>query len=171
MSAPDSTSASGAKIATTGQARDRSRASAADVVRHTLLLLATFIALVPGVFMFTTALKSQDEYVFDKVGLPDQIVLDNFRGAVIDNPFFLWMRNSAVLAVGAVLLSTVVACLAAYAISRMNFRGKEVLLAINTALMVVPPVVIVFTSVTMPWSICPMSMTWIPPPPSLAVYA
>jgi ABC-type glycerol-3-phosphate transport system permease component len=143
MGAPESTSLAGAQIAVGGRTRDRSRVSIAGAVRHTLLLLATFIALAPGFFMFTTALKSQDEYVFDKVGLPDVIVLENFRGAVVDNPFFLWMRNSAILAVGAVLLSTFVACLAAYAISRMRFRGKDVLLAISTALMVVPPVVMI----------------------------
>jgi raffinose/stachyose/melibiose transport system permease protein len=143
MGRPASTPAVGQQAATQVQRRDRPRVHLADVVRHALLLLATFIALAPGFFMFTTALKSQDEYVFDKVGLPDTVVLENFRGAVIDNPFFLWMRNSAILAVGAVLLSSVVACLAAYAISRMNFRGKEALLAVSTALMVVPPVVMI----------------------------
>lgn len=143
MSAPDSAPTSSASFAAEDRAGQRSRTSAADVLRHTLLVIATLIALVPGVFMFMTALKSQDEYVFDKVGLPDVVVLDNFESAVIDNPFFLWMRNSAILAVGAVLVSTTVSCLAAYAISRMNFRGRETLLAISTALMVVPPVVMI----------------------------
>ena len=143
MGTPESRSMSNAKVRAGSHIQQRSRFSIAAVFRHALLLLAACIALAPGFFMLTTALKSQDEYVFDKVGLPDVIVLDNFRSAVVDNPFFLWMRNSAILAVGAVLLSTTVSCLAAYAISRMNFRGKDVLLSISTALMVVPPVVMI----------------------------
>jgi ABC-type glycerol-3-phosphate transport system permease component len=143
MGRPEPASVSSAHILSPSRLKQRSIIRLADIFRHGLLLLATFIALAPGVFMFITALKSQDEFVYDKVGLPDVIVLDNFRSAVVDNPFFLWMRNSAILAVGAVLLSTLVACLAAYAIARMNFRGKQVLLAISTALMVVPPVVMI----------------------------
>src|SRR5690606_13668461 len=71
------------------------------------------------------------------------IVLTNFSEALVQNPFLLWMRNSAILAVGAVLLSTVVAALAAFAIARMRFRGRELLLSISTSLMVIPPVVMI----------------------------
>jgi ABC-type glycerol-3-phosphate transport system permease component len=53
------------------------------------------------------------------------------------------MANSAILSVGAVFVSTVVAALGAFAIARMNFRGRQLLLSLSTALMVVPPVVMV----------------------------
>jgi ABC-type glycerol-3-phosphate transport system permease component len=123
--------------------KKRARITPSIVLRQVVLIGATLIALAPGVFMFTTALKSQEEYVFDKVAFPDQIVLDNFRNALVDNPFLVWMRNSAILAAGAVVLSTVVAALAAYAIARMQFRGRDTLLSISTSLMVVPPVVMI----------------------------
>lgn len=113
------------------------------IARHAVLLLAAAIALSPGYFMFITAFKSQEEYIFNKIGVPSQVVFDNFRAAVVDNPFFQWMANSAILAVGAVILSTCVAALAAFAIARMRFPGRGFLLSISTSLMVIPPVVMI----------------------------
>ncbi|MBA3517572.1 MAG: carbohydrate ABC transporter permease [Rhizobiales bacterium] len=114
-----------------------------DALKHGVLLLASFIALVPTVFMISTALKSDEEYAVDKLGFPTLPVLENFRAVLVDSPFLAWMANSFILVVGAVALSTAVSCLAAYAIARMQFRGRETLLAISTSLMTVPPVVMI----------------------------
>ena len=116
---------------------------AGDALKHGVLLLASFAALVPTLFMILTALKSDEQYAVDKLGLPNVPVLDHFRAVLVDSPFITWMTNSLILVVGAVALSTVVSCLAAYAISRMHFKGRGVLLAINTSLMAVPPIVMI----------------------------
>ncbi|MAS33775.1 MAG: hypothetical protein CL610_07200 [Anaerolineaceae bacterium] len=113
------------------------------IVRQAVLLFGVFLALAPAVYMLITAFKTKEEYLFDKIGLPDQLVLVNFSEALVQNPFLLWMRNSTILALGAVLLSTVVAALAAFAIARMDFRGRNLLLSISTSLMVIPPVVMI----------------------------
>jgi len=114
-----------------------------DALKHGMLLLASFLALVPTLFMVSTALKTDEEYAFDKLGLPSTPVLENFRAVLIDSPFIGWMANSLILVVGAVLLSTVVSCLAAYAIACMKFRSRETLLSVSTSLMAVPPVVMI----------------------------
>ena len=111
--------------------------------KHIVLIGSSFIALVPIVFMIITSLKTQDEYLYDKVGLPDGMFFGNFSNVIADSPFLSWMVNSAVLAIGAVCLGTVVSCLGAYAIARMEFRGKDSLLAVSTSLMAVPPVVMI----------------------------
>lgn len=112
-------------------------------IRHSILFLASLVALVPTVFMIVTSLKSQEEYVYNKTGLPDSLVFENFRSALIDNPFLIWMTNSAVLVVGAVSTSVVVSCLGAYAFARMNFRGRDTVFAVTISLMAVPPVVMI----------------------------
>lgn len=114
-----------------------------DALKHGVLLLASFLALAPTLFMISTALKSDDEYAVDKLGLPNTLVLEHFRQVLVDSPFFGWMANSLILVVGSVALSTAVACLAAYAIACMEFRGREPLLALSTSLMAVPPVVMI----------------------------
>jgi len=112
-------------------------------LKHGVLLLASFLALVPTIFMVVTALKSADEYTTNKVGFPQVWVFDNFRTVLFDSPFFAWMANSLILAAGSVVLSTAVSCLGAYAIARMRFPGRSLLFSLSTALMAVPPVVMI----------------------------
>jgi raffinose/stachyose/melibiose transport system permease protein len=121
----------------------RKAITSGDALKQGVLLVASFLALVPTLYMVMTALKSEGEYAFDKLGLPDVPVLENFRAVLIDSPFLGWMANSALLVAGAVLLSTVVSCLGAYAIACMEFKGRETLLALSTSLMAVPPVVMI----------------------------
>lgn len=111
--------------------------------KQAVLLCSAILALIPTAFMILTALKTDAEYAVDKLGLPDVPVFENFRAVLVDSPFLAWMLNSSILVIGAVLLSTIVSCLAAYAIACMEFRGKEILLALSTSLMAVPPVVMI----------------------------
>lgn len=113
------------------------------MVKQAVLLLAAFLALVPTLYMVVTALKSDEEYAIDKLGLPDAPVLDNFRSVLVDSPFLHWMLNSSILVAGSVILSTAISVLGAYAIATMPFRGRDTLLAVSTSLMAVPPVVMI----------------------------
>lgn len=123
--------------------RARAQTALGDALKQGVLLIASFVALVPTFYMIMTALKSEEEYAIDKLGLPDAPILDNFRAVLVDSPFLAWMLNSFILVVGSVALSIVVSCLAAYAIARMEFKGRETLLALSTSLMAVPPVVMI----------------------------
>jgi ABC-type glycerol-3-phosphate transport system permease component len=113
------------------------------VLKHGILIVATLIALTPTLFMILTSLKGQEEYTFNKVGFPQRLVLDHFRSVLFESDFVAWMVNSVILAAGAVALSTVVSCLGAYAIARMQFRGRGLLFSISTSLMAIPPVVMI----------------------------
>jgi ABC-type glycerol-3-phosphate transport system permease component len=113
------------------------------VLKHGILVIATLIALTPTAFMILTSLKSQEEYTFNKTGLPQQLVLDHFRTVLFESDFIAWMANSLILAGGSVALSTIVSCLGAYAIARMQFRGRSLLFSVSTSLMAIPPVVMI----------------------------
>jgi raffinose/stachyose/melibiose transport system permease protein len=130
-------------MAATAPRRRKLAFTASDALKQGVLVIASFIALVPTVYMIATALKSDEEYAIDKLGLPDAPVIENFRAVLIDSPFILWMLNSFILVAGSVLLSIIVSCLAAYAIARMEFRGRDTLLALSTSLMAVPPIVMI----------------------------
>ena len=114
-----------------------------QMLKHGILVLATLVALMPTLFMILTSVKSQEEYTFNKVGLPQSVVFDHFHTVLFESDFIGWMGNSIILAAGAVALSTVVSCLGAYAIARMQFRGKGILFSISTSLMAIPPVVMI----------------------------
>jgi raffinose/stachyose/melibiose transport system permease protein len=113
---------------------------AGTVARHVLLVAATIVCLYPIAFMLMTALKTNKQYLNDTYGLPWPLDFSHFRAAFDGGAFGTWFKNSLILTVGSVLLSTVCAILAAYAIARMRFIGQRIFLLLNVALMVVPPV-------------------------------
>lgn len=119
------------------------RAPIVTVALQGLLVLAALIALVPAYFLIISSLKTKQAYLDDRIGFPVQIVFDNYNKVLNDHPFFLWMGNSTLISVGAVLLCTLISALAAYAIARMRFRGRDFLMSLSTSLMAVPPVVMV----------------------------
>jgi ABC-type glycerol-3-phosphate transport system permease component len=111
------------------------------ILRQAILIAAALATLYPVFFMVTTALKTQGQYLDSPYGLPWPLSFGNFSEAVHGSTFFDWFRNSFILTFGSVALSTFLAVPAAFAIARMRFRGRDVFFAASTALMVVPPVV------------------------------
>ena len=112
-------------------------------VRQILVISATLLSLFPVYFMTVSAFKTKSEYIGNKWGLPQSLLLSNFNTALAGEKFFLRFANSTILTVGAVALSSILACLAAYAFARMKFPGKRFLFNLILSLMVVPPVVMV----------------------------
>jgi len=110
---------------------------------HLMLMFAALLVMLPAYFTVITSIKSEADYSANKIGLPAQIVLSNFDTAMRGGRFLIWFGNSLVLTTGAVVLSSVVAILAAFAFAWMRFPGRNALLIMITLLMVIPPVVII----------------------------
>ena len=122
------------------QSRGRARVSAAAIPARAAPALARraaaaapararpIVALYPVFFMITTAFKSQGQYLDNPYALPWPLSLGNFGDAVRGGAFLTWFKNSVILTLGGVIISTAAAGLAAFAIARMRFRGRDVLL-------------------------------------------
>jgi raffinose/stachyose/melibiose transport system permease protein len=121
--------------------RRRTRLRLPVVLRHAVLLVGSALALYPIFFMVTTAFKSRSDYLQNPYALPWPLSLHNFSEALQGGEFATWFKNSLLLTVGSVTLSTACAALAAFAVARMRWPGRSVFLSVNVALMVVPPVV------------------------------
>ena len=112
-------------------------------IRQLAVAAATLLSLFPVYFMVVSAFKTKGEYLASKWNLPHSFFLHNFVTAFAGEKFFIRFANSTILTVGAVAVSLVIACLAAYAFARMDFPGKRTLFNLILSLMVVPPVVMV----------------------------
>ena len=121
--------------------RDRKQ-RLAHLPHHVVLVVATALALAPLLFMLMTALKTDEQYLNDTLGLPWPLSFGNFEEALHGGDFFIWLKNSAIMTFGAVIVSTLAAALCAFAIAQMRFRGQNLLLSVNIALLIVPPVVL-----------------------------
>jgi len=113
------------------------------IVRQALLIIITFIALYPLYWMIVTAFKSQPDYLVNKYGLPWPPQVGNLLTALRGGRFARWFLNSIIITVGATSASTVIATFAAFAFSKVPFRGSSTILNFVISLMVVPPVVMI----------------------------
>lgn len=124
-----------------GRRPRRLRFRLGKILRQLVLVIAGLTALYPIVFMASTAFKDRAQYLENQYDLPWPLYFGNFSAALRGGTFFLWFKNSVILTTGSVVLCTVCAALAAFAVARMRFRGRDVFFSLNVALMVVPPVV------------------------------
>ncbi|MDF2844865.1 MAG: sugar transporter permease [Herbinix sp.] len=110
--------------------------------RVILYLLAYLIALIwlfPVVWMAVSSLKP--------FGTPVSILSKVFKGSFSLNnyvtvaekaPIFRWIFNSTIISVAVTIGTLILTSLAAYAISKLKFRGKKIVFIIISAGMMVP---------------------------------
>jgi raffinose/stachyose/melibiose transport system permease protein len=113
------------------------------IVKQVFLLLFALVAILPVYYMAVTAFKTREGWLHNQFGLPFPATLLNFAQALDQGRLLIWFRNSVVVTVAAILVSTLVSALAAYAIACMRFRGRQFFLNSMIALMVVPPAVLI----------------------------
>ena len=118
-----------------------SRRLAATVSKHGLLIVASVIALFPVYVMITAAFKTQSSFLAHPWAPIADPTLAGFRTALNDQ-FPRWLGNTVLLSFSAVVVTLLVAALAAWGFARWSFRGRDAVLGLLVALMVVPPVVL-----------------------------
>jgi raffinose/stachyose/melibiose transport system permease protein len=120
----------------------------ASVPRQTLLFVVTIAALAPLTFMLITSLKQPQDYAQHPLGLPSSLTLNNYVTALRDVPTLRWALNSLIVTVVSVAVSSVIAALAAYAITFGQFRGRSVVFSSAIGFIMVPTVVLLLPMFT-----------------------
>jgi multiple sugar transport system permease protein len=107
-----------------------------------LIILAW--ALFPLLWMTSLAFKSPSTFRSGSPSFfPEDWTWDNFDTVFSDSLFTSALRNSFGIAIIATLLSVIVAMFAAYAIARLEFRGKRLLLSMALAIAMFPQAALV----------------------------
>jgi multiple sugar transport system permease protein len=115
------------------------RAVLGTILRLTLCLVFG----LPLVFMIVSSFKP-DLQIFTDLGtwnsfLPvGSLNLDNYLGVFERVPFATFLMNSVLISISTVALGIVVNSMAAFALSRMEFRGQKVILGVILATLIVP---------------------------------
>lgn len=99
--------------------------------------------IYPLFFLLSTALRTSEDYRRSPGGLPQSLTFDNVDRAFSDMGIGTLAVNSLLVVVPAVLLLTVLASLAAYALVHFEFPLRRTTLVVVAALMALPPVAIV----------------------------
>jgi multiple sugar transport system permease protein len=83
----------------------------------------------PALWILLTSLKTEAELVSKPITWwPVNPTLANYVKAFSDQPLLKFLGNSALVAIGATVLSLLVSALAAYAIARLNLKRRQLVL-------------------------------------------
>src|SRR5579883_2209213 len=110
-----------------------------QIIVYLLLGVFTVTSLGPLVFTLISSFKTmQDVLAFPPSLLPNPWVWTNYT-EILDNAYFLrWILNALIYAGGATVLNVIFSAMAGYALSRMNFKGREVIFTVTLAVMMIP---------------------------------
>ncbi len=120
------------------------------VLRWVVIAVLLFVTLFPFYYTLLLSIRSLDQVVQDPGALwvpPADIILDSYR-AVLRSPadggqgFLIFMRNSALVAIGTVVLTLLIALPGAYAISRLEFFGRRQVSGLFLAVYLFPAILL-----------------------------
>lgn len=130
MSSETALEATTVRIATDDTRRrlrtERSRGRA--VALHATLILASFIALFPVVWILLASFKPGQFVRTSKITLIKEPTLANYRYILSDTEFPRWFLNSTVVAIFTMAFGIAMSATAGYAMSRYRFPGKRTLM-------------------------------------------
>ncbi len=110
-----------------------------DWLTYLCLVLGTLIMFVPVAWMVLSSFKTPtDLYSLPPGFLPSPFTLDNYTGALAQFPFLVYLRNSVAVTISATLLTLLINSMAAFALSKYRFRGRNALFMVILSTLVVP---------------------------------
>ncbi|MEU3918203.1 carbohydrate ABC transporter permease [Streptomyces sp. NPDC029004] len=119
------------------------RRSTSALPRALWLCLISVFAALPVLWMVLTSLQPMEELLGTSASLiPGSASLDAYREVVSRFPFWQWFLNSTVVALAVVAGNLVFDTLAAYGLSRIRFRGRQTVLTLILATLMIPTQVI-----------------------------
>jgi multiple sugar transport system permease protein len=128
-------------------------------------LVVVALVLAPLLLMFATSLKPDENQILRDLGnacaffvSPTEMSLKNFE-AVLSNktfPILRYMVNSGIIVVSIVTVGIFVNSLAAFALARMQFNGRNLIIAFVVALIIIP-----MESVAIPLLLMMSAIGWV----------
>jgi raffinose/stachyose/melibiose transport system permease protein len=103
----------------------RSLAPFASAPVYVVALALGAVVLVPILYVALGGFRTTGQIAFDPVGLPSPWVTHNYSKVIASEAFWRQVGNSTIIALIATALVIGVSSLAAYPLSRFQFRGRE----------------------------------------------
>lgn len=118
------------------------------VITYVLLTIWALAVLFPFYWMILTSVKSYGAYNSEWVPQLFTLspTLENYKEAFTAVPLGGYFVNTIIFTLGTTAIMLVVTVLAAFAFSRLNFRGKDLVFTAFLSLMMIPTELVVITN-------------------------
>lgn len=119
--------------------RKRTRQIIRSILSHTVLIPFAFVFILPFLWMLSTSLKSDTQlFVYPPILIPIPPAWSNYPTAVVYIDFFLYLRNTLIIAVTATIGALISGSLVAYSLARIPWPGRNVLFILTIATLMLP---------------------------------
>ena len=111
-----------------------------------ILIFWGIFQLFPFIWLIYSSFKPSAEIKRHILSLPKYLYLDNYNFSLFSSKgilFGTYYKNSLIIVIAVLLISTLISLFAAYAIAKIKFPGKNILLVIIIAMMGVPVHVVI----------------------------
>ena len=121
-------------------------------LNHLVMAAVALLFLAPLLWMLSTAFKRPDDIITSMGSIawwPHPVTFANFREDLLkveEFPIWRWTGNSLFISLAVTALVVTVDALAAYAYSRLKWRGRDQVFAVLVATMLVPGQVLLIPS-------------------------
>lgn len=99
------------------------------LVARLLTLFPIFVFVVFPLYWVVTVSFKTTPQIFERTSIfwPDPWTLEQYSSLLNNTPFVTWFGNTVIIAVSSTVISVILAALAAYALTRLRFRGSGIL--------------------------------------------
>jgi len=127
-----------ARVPAPRPARSRRRISPGTPFAYLAAILVVGITVVPLLYVFLGGFRSNAQINANPTGLPSPWVWSNYSGILTSSVFWTFLENSVLIALIATAVAVGVGSMAAFALSRYTFRGREALYSLFTVGLLFP---------------------------------
>jgi len=115
------------------------------VLFTSMALLAAFVILFPFLWIVVSSFRDPENFLTRDLreALPTSLNISSYRLALDRTALFRWVGNSLLVAVSTTILSLLVSAPAAFALSRLRFRGKSMFAWFSIVSYAIPSIIIV----------------------------
>lgn len=119
-----------------------------NIVKYFFLSVWAIVVLFPFYWMILTSLKSYSSYSSEYVPKFFTLspTLQNYKDAFTSVPLGKYFTNTLIFTVATTIFMLVVIILAAFAFSRLEFKGKNFVFTVFLALMMIPNELVIITN-------------------------
>ena len=110
-----------------------------NIITYAFLLLGIVVMFLPVLWVVSSSFKPFDEiYVIPPTFFPEKWIITNYTEALEKFPFLQYLFNSVTVTVVATLFTLAINSMAAFALSKYQFRGREFLFVVILGTLMIP---------------------------------
>ena len=110
-----------------------------NIITYAFLLLGIVVMFLPVLCVVSSSFKPLDEiYLIPPTFFPEKWIITNYTEALEKFPFLQYLFNSVTVTVVATLFTLAINSMAAFALSKYQFRGREFLFVVILGTLMIP---------------------------------